>query len=261
MSEIDIGKLWFNGISLKPEDTVVEIGALSGNLSSYAATEFGVERVYAIEASAKNFKILLKNCKDTSVRPMNLAIGEKDGIVSFIEYEDRPSSNSLLPPNTKYSQDVILDGKKGGARPDRTEVRSLTLTSFQRETGIEKIDLLLMNCEGAEKFILPQIVEHPDMIGCIKNISIEFHPTLLGQRHVMQLILLLAPYYKPRIVTRSIRGPLNVIFSLMESQEKVGLKWYLLYLRAFVFDAIWPFLEIAKKYKNRLNRKNNIRMD
>jgi len=211
MSEIDIGELWFNGVSIKRKDTVVEIGAFSGSISLYAADEFGVERIYAIEASKKNFKLTCEKCKGSPVRPMNLAIGEKDGGVSFIEYENLPSSSSLIQSDARYSPDVIVDSDKG-AKPVRTEVRSLTLASFLNETDIENIDLLIMNCEGAEQFILPQIVEKLEMIGRTKEISIEFHPTLLGQGQVMRLIMLLAPYYRPRIVTRSLRGLLNIVF-------------------------------------------------
>jgi FkbM family methyltransferase len=253
MVESDIRKLWFDGISLEPEDTVVEIGAFTGKISLKAAAEYGLQRVYAIEASKRNFDVLCTNCCNTPVIPINLAIGAKDGVSSFVEFEGHSSSNSLIQESGTYSR----EGDTGRtAKPVFTEVRTLTLFSFLKKTGIKEVGLLFMNCEGAEKYILPQIVETSGMIDRIRTISIEFHPQLLGQTSIMRLIKLLATNYKPRIVTRSLRGPLNMVFTRRASEQRMEFKWCLLYLRACFMDAIWPFLTVAKKYKNKLTHNS-----
>lgn len=253
-STTSIAELWFKDISLGENSVVVEIGAYSGNISLYAVREFSVRQAFAIEASQENFELLCKNCRNTPIVPLNIAIAEKNGVLSFFKYADRPTSNSLLASNPRYSPDEILPDTNRKSRAKRVEVKALTMLSLLEQLKIETVDLLLMNCEGAEVYILPQILENQELINRICQISIEFHPQLLGQKHIMRMIMQTARYYEPRIVTRSIRGPINVIFSRRESPTAIGLNLKIQYIFSWYMDTVWPLFKLVKRYKDRLTR-------
>jgi FkbM family methyltransferase len=93
-----IQDLWYKNIVLNEDSTIVEIGALSGNISKWAYDNWRVKNIYAIEASTNNYKILLKNVKDTSIVPVNSFIGNDENIV-FHEYPSKISSNSIFDKN------------------------------------------------------------------------------------------------------------------------------------------------------------------
>ncbi len=108
-SKVEIPILWYPDIELSQDSTVVEIGALSGNISLYAWKTFGATNVYAVEALPNNYKVLVANCQDSPVKTVNVAIGEHDGEVSFFEYGLRSSSSLFkIDSNVKYRRDLDL---------------------------------------------------------------------------------------------------------------------------------------------------------
>lgn len=241
---LDIGELWFNGISLGKDSIIIEIGAYSGNISLFAVREFEIAHGYALEASPKNFETLYENCKNTSIVPLNFAIGKVDGFVPFYEYNNHSASNSLIVADGRFIRDTLsIEIKR-----KNIDVESITIASFITKYKIENIDLLIMNCEGSEIYILPQIIKDTNIINKIRELSIEFHPQLLGQRKVMRLIMDMSFFYKPRVITKSIRGPINVIFSRRAHSLELGIVWQLRYLKALLMDMIWPFLVFLKRY-------------
>ena len=236
---------------MSKDSTVVEIGALSGNISLYSWKTFGVTDVYAVEALPNNYKVLVKNCQDSPVKTVNVAIGERDGEVSFFEY-GLGSSSSLfkIDSSVKYRRDLELK--------EETRVRAVTLDSFMQEQDIKKIDYLIMNCEGAEAFVFPQIIHNQDILEVVKMISIELHPMILGQRRVLQLIRFMYPYYDCRVITRTIRGPINVIFTKRDEHVNAFPPLYFLqYGYASFMDFIWPGLKFMQKIKRGIMRLNN----
>jgi FkbM family methyltransferase len=242
-SKVETGVLWYNNIALKDSDTVVEIGALTGNISLHAWRAFGITNIYAVEALPDNFQILMNNCKGSPVKTVNVAIGENDCQVSFFEY-GLCSSSSLfrIDSSVKYQREMDLKLE--------TLVRCVTLATFMKEHRIGGIDFLILNCEGAERFILPEIIESEGMVAAIRQISIELHPMILGQREVLRLIRLACPRYDYRVITRTIRGPINVIFTRRETPFTGGLDFYLLqYGYASIMDFLWPYFRFLMKLK------------
>ena len=184
------------------DSTVVEIGGLSGNISRYAYDSFGTKNIYAIEALPDNYAVLVENSKGTPVTPVNLAIGEVDGLMSFSVHPNASSCGFSKYLNKADKQEQQID------------VPSQTLDSFMRRYEIENIDFLIMNCEGAEDSILQQIVDSQDLVSKIETISIEMHPQLLGRAHVFKLIGLMNAFYDYRIISRiKCYGPVNVVFT------------------------------------------------
>ena len=76
---------------LKDGDTVVDIGANIGNMTLEAAISVGINgKVFSIEPHPRTFKYLEGNLrlnKITNVRAFNVAMGDKDGRISFEEFK------------------------------------------------------------------------------------------------------------------------------------------------------------------------------
>ena len=70
---------WFSGLELRKNSIILEIGAFNGTLSKYLCDKYEIEKVYAIESSVSNFKILCDsiNNNNNNIIPINVAIGEK----------------------------------------------------------------------------------------------------------------------------------------------------------------------------------------
>jgi hypothetical protein len=61
--------------------------------------------------------------------------------------------------------------KQGG---QSEEITLMSAADFIRDTGIQNIDLMKINIEGAEYDLLEHVIE-TGFIRCIKNIQVQFH--------------------------------------------------------------------------------------
>jgi FkbM family methyltransferase len=146
--------------SLTPCRTVVDIGAHMGSFAVYAAKSCPNARIYCFEPEQKNFSVLKRNIDinglDGRVSVFRCAVASESGA------RDLAVGGSLLnsfhiPP----------------ANASRETVDCTTLHDIFVNHGLEGIDLLKINCEGAEYEILE---------GCprgdfdrIANIRLEYH--------------------------------------------------------------------------------------
>ena len=230
---------WFSGVHLEEKSIVLEVGAFNGTLSKYLSKKYEIEKVYAIESSVSNFKILCDSVNAyKNIIPINVAIGEKDGEISFYEFKNSPNMNSIIEGNSKFNRKTN--------EYKTSNIQSLKLKTFIEKNKIEKIDLLLLNCEGAEQFILKDIIED-NLRDIVKCISVEFHPHLYGQKTSINLIKRLKGVYNFTITKRNLRGPINVIFF---KENKINRKFVLikyLQIRAGILDFTWPVLRRIKK--------------
>ncbi len=148
--------------SIKRDSVVVDIGANIGIFSLLASLS-GAKRVYAFEPSQEAFQILCENIRlnrltDTII-PINRAVGANDNVaVKF------PIASS--PYNRIKSSD-------DSNRDDYYEIQTVSLSSFIVNNNINHIDLLKLDCEGAEFEILPSI--NQSALTGISKIRMECH--------------------------------------------------------------------------------------
>ena len=117
---------------VQPGWTVIEMGACLGFYAMIEANEGAI--VYVIEPDPHNIEIIQANIKLNefySAIAFKLAISDKDGYASF-----RPS------PTRSDRGKLSEDGKM--------DVETVTLDSFVARQGIEKVDMLRFDIEGAE---------------------------------------------------------------------------------------------------------------
>jgi FkbM family methyltransferase len=141
------------------DGVMLDIGAGVSELATTAVDQFGFrhENCVLVEACPDNFALLSKN--RPNARLLNIAVADSTGVVPFYIVKD-PGWDGSSKSNT------LLDGvleEKFGRGPERIEVKSLTLADLYREQNLDRVELFMMNCEGAEYLIFK------DGIACMAN--------------------------------------------------------------------------------------------
>jgi len=155
--------------TLGPSSVVLDIGAYVGKVSRQLCNEIkgDPENFHLVEACPRNYKILTKNNKMYNI--YNVAIGDVNGIVDFF-VGDHKGSEGSSQANSLF---VDFIKKKEWNKTTKTHrIKSFTLDSFIREYGIKDIDLLKINCEGAEYKIFSTSTEFLDNV---KYLYIQLH--------------------------------------------------------------------------------------
>jgi FkbM family methyltransferase len=132
---------------VKPGMTVFDVGASHGYYTLLFAKLAGPEHVHAFEPEAGNFARLR----------MNLELNQFQGVhASRLAVVDEPREVELnvFPPelygwHTLGKPMMEVDGKPV-APVDRQRVEGVTLDDYCREQGVERIDVLKLDVEGAE---------------------------------------------------------------------------------------------------------------
>ena len=133
-------------------NNIVDLGAHIGLTSFYYSFLYPTAKIYSVEASLKNFQLLEQNLKNNeNVNVIHAAIYSFDGEVKF--------DNSSLSYNNKI-------GTSGDLIP------SLSVKTLMDKYNIDKIDLLKIDIEGAERFLLGQ---NNEWLEKVDNIIIEVH--------------------------------------------------------------------------------------
>lgn len=126
---------YFHRYQPRPGDVVVHVGAGAGweaNLFSRLVGPGG--RVYLIEAHPKTYRWLILRVAASGIvnaRTINIAVSDEPGVLRMSDVEDHMTN--------QISAAGSLD------------VAAKTLAQIFSEEGIEHVDLLTMNIEGAER--------------------------------------------------------------------------------------------------------------
>jgi FkbM family methyltransferase len=149
-----------------PEGAViVDIGAHVGVVSIWAAKRWPTATIIAIEPVKVNYERLCRNIQAngvTNVVALNTAVSS-DG--RLIRLNGRPDMNS-------GAWSAYLDDTTD-AKMQREEIASRTVCSIMRQFGLDYIDLLKIDAEGAEYDILNGVGETP--LHKVKRLVGEFH--------------------------------------------------------------------------------------
>jgi len=136
---------------------IVDAGANIGMASIYFARRYPGARILAIEAEADNFRMLQRNVASyPCVFPIHAALWNTDGEITI----GLPDSASGQDGEWGY-----VAGECGAL------VRAITMATLMREYGIDRIDLLKVDIEGAEK----EVFERPSFLGRVQYLMIETH--------------------------------------------------------------------------------------
>jgi FkbM family methyltransferase len=171
---------------------IFDIGANIGAASVLLAERFPGARIYAFEPMAENFELLKQNTvKAPNVTPVQLALASGTGERELIHSPDRFNRGG-------YS--FFQHGAP--AETPRTAVPTATAARFMREQGIDSVDLIKVDTEGAEYEILTGF--DPAALQQVKWIIGELH----GERD-FELLAYLSQWFDISM-KRSMRKPLFI---------------------------------------------------
>jgi len=125
-------------ISLRrPPSVIVDAGANIGLTSVYFAIRYPAARIVAIEPEASNFALLQANTSPYSnITPLRAAL-----------WKDNTEIHVIDPGKGKWGFQTVASGD----RPGIQHVPGMTVDALMDSCGLEAIDVLKIDIEGAEK--------------------------------------------------------------------------------------------------------------
>lgn len=132
---------------IKPNSTVIDIGAHTGNMS--IAYSLFANKVLSFEPNPAVYEILEKNSQlNPNIYPFNYAISDEEGPLTF-HYSDNGFCNGGFASRTQFGVGVT-----GHIVP--IDVWAVNLEKFIKENNIElnNISLIKIDAEGHDKDIL-----------------------------------------------------------------------------------------------------------
>jgi len=158
------------GFELQDGWKIVDIGGGIGDYSLFAAFNRPQARILVFEPFADSYHILQRNIdlnQITNVEIFAQAVGSQDGRLKFIS-----PSNDPLSIQTTSSESTA---------PDTMTVSSVSLASILADPANPQIDLLKLDCEGAEYDILMN--SDPAIFERIDRIVMEYHDQITPYNH------------------------------------------------------------------------------
>jgi len=172
--------------------TVFDVGANEGQSAREFLRHFPQARIFSFEPTPATFqKLTLFATDQPRVTVVNQALGEAPGRVTFNENAFH-QTNSILPANPRseeYLGPAVIDCQR------KIEVGMTTLDAFCRQESVAGIDLLKIDVQGFELFVLKGAQEFLSArtIGCIV-LEVSFISLYENQATPQDLITLLADH-------------------------------------------------------------------
>lgn len=169
---------------LKEGDMVIDIGANIGTLTLLSASLIKEDgKVYAFEPNPRTYKYLVKNIKLNGFKNIEtfcMALGDKNSVAELAD---------LRADDMNY----IITDKPENIRTVKTKLSKL---DDALPSSLEKINLLKIDTEGYELFVLKGASNVLDKTDCIYYESWEKHFTKLNYRTQDIIVILKEKGYK-----------------------------------------------------------------
>lgn len=135
-----------------PQCIEVDCGANIGLASIYFANKYPQAQIIALEPETSNFELLVRNVSGyRNILPIQVALWKENGEVG-------------LSGSSKFAFQVC----RGQG------VRAITMNTLMSEAGLDQIDVLKVDIEGAEK----EVFQSCDWMPRIRVLMIELHDSL-----------------------------------------------------------------------------------
>lgn len=167
--------------------TIFEIGAADGRDCVRYRRLFPDATVYAFEPLPENYSMLAaKAAADAMIRPVQAAAASEVGTARFHVAAWHDASSLLQPVDTGATFDTYQ------ASTLAIDVATIALDTFAADNGIERIDILKMDAQGAELAILHGAAHllAEGRIGLIYT-EVQFNPSYQGAGRFNEIMTLL----------------------------------------------------------------------
>lgn len=158
-SLVEIQGHTFYAPPLGPNSIVFDLGAAGADFASTVARRYGC-RSYAAEALPEVYRLIPQ---DGRVKAFQVAISGIDGRIALVSRDSHHASAS-------FSSFAGLADKGG------IEVDSVTLEGFVKLAGVDRVDLVKLDVEGAEFAMFD--AARDETLSQIGQLSVEFHDFL-----------------------------------------------------------------------------------
>jgi len=159
--------MYFASNFLPDNPVIVEVGSIHGAHGVKLWNRFnGRLKMIAYEAGSKNYNTLVDGVKKSCLPIIthNAAVSGKDGFVDFFEFQEI-SSNSIFPRHKTEGRNLAAINR----------IKSVSLKTIMADNDCDKIDLLFLNCEGAELSILSGVLEDSNLRDKMNQLCVSFH--------------------------------------------------------------------------------------
>lgn len=157
-------------IIVEEGDVVFDVGAFIGGFT--LAIVYKARRIIAIEPDPLNYLLLKWNTKEArNITLVKKAASNCNAEVLLYQTDD-PTSSSLIKP-TKIKKYTV--------------VKASRLDTLMSELGVERIDFLKIDAEGAE----PEVLEGADLTR-VKKVAVDCSPERLGKPTVSEVLKILS---------------------------------------------------------------------
>ena len=155
---------YMDEFKIKENDVIVDIGAHIGYFSIHSSINAKKGKVFAFEPYVESFKVLTKNLKINQIEnviPQNLGVTKKSG-TNFL----------YLKKNLSIGNSIY----KNANSDDKIDIETISLQDIIKNNDLQKINILKLDCEGAEYQILLNLDNQ--ILQKIDRIVSEMHPKI-----------------------------------------------------------------------------------
>ena len=146
-----------------PPRVIVDAGAHAGFTAIYFANRFPEARIFAIEPEAKNFELLSKNIAPyPNIVAMHAALWDREEELRVVDRGTGTWGFMTVGDATPVRNSAAVCGR----------VHATTVSAIMREYGLESIDILKIDIEGAEKEVF---ADTGPWLGQVRSLIVELH--------------------------------------------------------------------------------------
>ena len=190
------------GFTIRDGWTIIDVGAGIGDFSMYAAYGKPNTVVYAFEPFFESYQLLIKN----------LTLNTLENVVTFQRALWKKSGTVVLDlsggePLQIISQEVEKKADSAG----KVVVQALSLQDFLREQSIPQVDLIKMDCEGAEYEILMQAPSQA--LAKITRSVMEYHDLGDMRNHQILMPFLQAEGFSVKRVVNAAHSEIGYLYA------------------------------------------------
>ena len=156
---------------------ILDVGANNGGHSRYFASEFESSFVYSFEPDDRALEKFHSGLKtlpsdiSSRIKIYKTCVGNLDGEITFFSSDGSGKWN-----NWDCSGSIKKPSLHTQLRPEITFLETthqiIKLNSWSKQSGIQKIDFIWADCQGAE---LDMILGASDILNTVKFINVECH--------------------------------------------------------------------------------------
>lgn len=151
---LDEGAYEYENVTLEKDDVVLDLGANIGMFSCVAAAK--AKKVYAFEPTPTTIKLLQQNAAlYDNFEIVEYAAAEKEGECCFT-INDLDTLDNVADRDIDSGRNSLYAERLNGLNMKTTQimVKTITLDMFAEKYGVEKIDFIKADIEGAERYML-----------------------------------------------------------------------------------------------------------